>query len=54
MSDSKQSQQKWRAEELRDQRKARLAGMKSKTGGKKPIRTGNKAAVLITALILVV
>lgn len=54
MSDSKQVQEKWRAEELRAQRKARLARMKAKDGGKKPIRTSNPAAWIITAVILVV
>lgn len=54
MSDSKQSQEKWRAEELRAQRKARLARMKSKDGGKKPLRTTNKLAVVITVVILVI
>jgi hypothetical protein len=54
MSDSKQTQDKWRAEMMREQRKARLAGMKSKDGGKKPIRTSNKLAMLITVLVLAV
>ena len=54
MSDSKQSQDKWRAEQLREQRKARMASMKSKTGGKKPIKTGNKLATLIVIAVLVV
>ena len=37
MSDSKHVQEKWRSEDLRAQRKARLASMKAKDGGKKPI-----------------
>jgi parvulin-like peptidyl-prolyl isomerase len=54
MSDSKKSPEKWRAEALRDQRKARLASMKSKDGGKKPISTTNKTGVLVMVIILVV
>ena len=54
MSESKPNQEKWRAEALRDERKARLASMKSKDGGKKPVRTSNKLATLITALVVIV
>lgn len=54
MSESKPNQDKWRAEALRDERKARLASMKSKDGGKKPVRTSNKTATLITALVIIV
>jgi len=52
MSDVKQTQEKWRAEELRAQRKARLAKMKAKSGGKKPIQTTNPNTWKITAVIL--
>jgi len=54
MSESKTNQDKWRAEAQREERKARLAGMKSKDGGKKPVRTSNKLATLITVLVVVV
>ena len=54
MSDKKQNQEKWRAETQREQRKARLAALKSKDGGKKPIKTTNRIAVLVTVLVLVV
>ncbi len=54
MSDSKQVQEKWRAEQLRAQRKARLARMKSKSGGKKPIQTSNPLAWVVTSIILVI
>ncbi len=54
MSESKQVQGKWHAEEMRAERKARLARMKSKDGGKKPIRTRNTTAIVITAIILVI
>ena len=54
MSESKKAPEKWKSEQLRAQRKARLAQMKSKEGGKKPVRTSNPAARLIVVLILVV
>ncbi len=55
MSDSKQNQnKKWNAETQRDERKARLARMKSRDGGKKPIRTSNKAVTIITSIVLVI
>jgi hypothetical protein len=52
MSDAKHVQDKWRAEDLRAQRKARLARMKSKDGGKKPIQTKNPTSWIIPAAIL--
>jgi hypothetical protein len=58
MSDSKHVQDKWHAEDLRAQRKARLARMKSKDGGKKPIQTKNPtnwvALIVILAVALIV
>lgn len=54
MSDSKNTPTKWKAEELRSQRKTRLAQMKSKEGGKKPVRTKNPVARLVVILIVVV
>lgn len=54
MSDSKQAPEKWNAEEQREQRKARLAEMKSKDGGKKPIHKSSKAAKIIVSIVLVV
>ena len=54
MSDSKQVQGKWHAEELRALRKARLASMKAKDGGKKPLKTRHTLAWVITAVILVI
>lgn len=53
MREPSESQQKWKAEELREQRKARLAEMKSKDGGKKPVKTGNRTATVITIIVLV-
>ena len=52
MKESSESQ-KWKSEELREQRKARLAEMKSKDGGKKPVKTGNRVATVITIIVLV-
>ncbi len=54
MSDSNQNQDKWRYEQQREQRKARLAAMKTDGGGKKPIRTTNRLFMVITAVIVVV
>lgn len=54
MSDSKQVQEKWRAEELRALRKARLASMKAKDGGKKPLKTRHTLAWVITSIVLVI
>ncbi|MEA4889500.1 MAG: peptidylprolyl isomerase [Clostridiaceae bacterium] len=54
MSDAKKNPEKWKAEELRAQRKTRLAQMKSKDGGKKPVRNRNPIARLLVVLILVV
>ncbi len=46
--------EKWRSETLREERKARLARMKSKDGGKKPVRSGNPALRVAVAVILIV
>ncbi|MGI6334568.1 MAG: hypothetical protein ACOX1A_08300 [Saccharofermentanales bacterium] len=54
MSEKNQNQEKWRTEILREQRKERLARLKSKDGGKKPIKTTNRVATLITILVLVI
>lgn len=54
MSDSKQTPEKWNAEEQREQRKARLAEMKSKDGGKKPIHKSNKVAKIVVAIVLII
>ncbi|MGI6326687.1 MAG: peptidylprolyl isomerase [Saccharofermentanales bacterium] len=54
MSEKNRNQEKWRTEVLREQRKERLARLKSKDGGKKPFKTTNRAATLITVLVLVV
>jgi parvulin-like peptidyl-prolyl isomerase len=54
MSDSKNVQEKWRAEDLREQRKARLASMKAKDGGKKPISDRKPLAWVILSVIIVV
>ena len=52
MSDSKHTPEKWHAEDLRAQRKARLASMKSKDGGKKPLEKRNPVAWSVLAVIL--
>lgn len=59
MSEGKQDKrdkndEKWKSETLREERKARLARMKAKDGGKKPVRTTNPALRLVIALVLVV
>ena len=54
MSETKKTPEKWKSEQSRAQRKARLAQMKSKEGGKKPIRTTNPAARLVVVLVLVI
>ena len=54
MSEKNRNQEKWRTEILREQRKERLARLKSKDGGKKPIKTTNRVATLITILVLVI
>jgi parvulin-like peptidyl-prolyl isomerase len=54
MNDAKHVQEKWRSEDLRAQRKARLASMKSKDGGKKPISNRNPVRWIILSAILVV
>lgn len=54
MSDSKKAPEQWRAQQMRAERKARLAKMKAKDGVKKQIRTSNPAARLVVILILVV
>lgn len=53
MSEKKQTEKHWKAEELRAERKARLAKMKSPDGGKKPLRQVNPVKRTITALIIV-
>jgi hypothetical protein len=53
MNDAKH-EEKWKAETLREERKARLARMKSKDGGKKPVKTNNRTVRIILAIVLVV
>lgn len=53
MSDKKQTEKQWKAEELRAERKARLAKMKSPDGGRKPLRKVNPVKRAITAAIVV-
>lgn len=56
MSEKKQTDKQWKTEELRAERKARLARMKSPDGGKKPLRQANpvKRAVTIAVILLLV
>jgi len=54
MSETKKSPEKWKAETSREERKARLAAMKAKNGGKKPIRFSNPVVRLVIVLVLVV
>lgn len=54
MSKSSEPPVKWKSEQLRDQRRERLARMKARDGGKKPIRTGNLRFRLILAGIVLV
>lgn len=54
MSENKNKPAQWKSEEQRMARKARLAEMKSKDGGKKQIRTANPLTRLITIIVLVI
>jgi parvulin-like peptidyl-prolyl isomerase len=54
MSNAKQVPEKWRSEDLREQRKSRLAGMKSKDGAKKPITNRRPTGWVVPVIILVV
>lgn len=53
MKESTEAQKNWKSEELRAERKARLAELKTKDGGKKPVRTGSRLATIILIVILV-
>lgn len=53
MKEVSENQKNWKSEELRAERKARLAELKSKDGGKKPIRTGSRLATIIVIIVLV-
>ena len=50
----KAAEQQWKTESMRQQRRERLAEMKAKDGGKKPIAYKNKKATIISTLIIVV
>ena len=54
MSESKKPPEMWKAEAVREERKARLSAMKAKDGGKKPIRLNNRVVRLVVALVLIV
>lgn len=54
MSESKKAPELWKAETVREERKARLSAMKAKDGGKKPIRLNNRVVRLVVVLVLVV
>lgn len=54
MSDTSKAPEKWKSEQLRAERKARLARMKSKEGGKKQIKTTNPLTRLIVIIVLIV
>ncbi len=54
MSETKQTPEKWKTEVSREARKERLAAMKSKDGGKKPIRMNNPVVRLVVVIVLVV
>jgi hypothetical protein len=55
MSDNSKTPEQWKAAQQRAERKARLAKMKAKDGGKKQIRTSNPLArwLVISGLIIV-
>ena len=54
MRDVPKAPEQWKAQQQRAERKARLAKMKAKEGGKKQIKTSNPLARLITIAVLVV
>ncbi|MDW7656161.1 MAG: peptidylprolyl isomerase [Bacillota bacterium] len=54
MSETSKAPEKWKSEQLRAERKARLARMKSKEGGKKQIKTSNPLTRLIVIAVLIV
>lgn len=54
MSETSKAPEKWKSEQLRAERKARLARMKSKEGGKKQIKTSNPTAKLAVVIVLIV
>lgn len=54
MSESKNAPEKWKSEASREARRARLAALKSKDGGKKPIRFNSPVFRLVIVIILVV
>jgi parvulin-like peptidyl-prolyl isomerase len=54
MSETSKAPEKWKSEQLRAERKARLARMKSKEGGKKQIKTTNPLTRLIVIIVLIV
>ncbi|NLC84634.1 MAG: hypothetical protein GX749_06120 [Ruminococcaceae bacterium] len=54
MSEQKKQPDVWRSEASRDERKARLAAMKSKTGGKKPIKANSPVFRIVAIVVLVV
>ena len=49
---TKQESEAWKAEQIRQERKKRLAQMKDKDGGKKPIREESKKPRMIALLIV--
>ncbi len=53
MSETKKQSEVWRSEASREERKARLAAMRSKTGGKKPIRLNSRVVRTVVAIVLV-
>ncbi len=52
MSDQKKQPDVWRSEASREERKARLAAMKSKDGGKKPIRANSPVVRIVVAVVV--
>lgn len=54
MNDKKKTSSQWKAEQLRAERKARLAALKSKEGGKKQIKTQNRTTRIVVLVVLIV
>ena len=54
MSEDKKPNEKWKAELSREERKERLAALKSKDGGKKPIRLSNPIFRVVISIVLIV
>lgn len=53
MSEKKKQPDTWRSEASREERKARLAALKSKSGGKKPIRFNSPVIRIVVAVVLI-